>query len=131
MRNTYIAAGQDDERAMIATMGDGLYAKKLGNGSVDPATGSFNFAVSEGYLVRDGRITTPVRGASLIGKGADILIYGHTHVPKVVQRNHLLVINPGSLSLPRQENHEPSYAVLNIEGDDISCEIRYPLMKQE
>ncbi len=64
-------------------------------------------------------------------KGADILIYGHTHVPKVVKRNHLLVINPGSLSLPRQENHEPSYAVLNIEGDDISCEIRYPLMKQE
>ena len=64
-------------------------------------------------------------------KGADILIYGHTHVPKVVQRNHLLVINPGSLSLPRQENHEPSYAVLNIEGDYISCEIRYPLMKQE
>ena len=48
MRNTYIAAGQDDEREMIATMGDGLYAKKMGGGSVDPATGGFNFAVSEG-----------------------------------------------------------------------------------
>lgn len=74
MRNTYIAAGMDDERDMIATMGDGLYAKKLGGGSVDPATGSFNFAVSEGYLVKDGRIVSPVRGASLIGKGADILM---------------------------------------------------------
>jgi TldD protein len=74
MRNTYIAAGQDDEREMIATMGDGLYAKKMGGGSVDPATGVFNFAVSEGYLVRDGRIVSPVRGASLIGKGADVLM---------------------------------------------------------
>lgn len=74
MRNTYIAAGQDDERDMIATMGDGLYAKKMGGGSVDPATGGFNFAVSEGYLVQDGRIVSPVRGASLIGKGADILM---------------------------------------------------------
>ena len=74
MRNTYIAAGLDDEREMIATMGDGLYAKKLGGGSVDPATGNFNFAVSEGYLVKDGKVTSPVRGASLIGKGADILM---------------------------------------------------------
>lgn len=74
MRNTYIAAGRDDDREMIATMGDGLYAKKMGGGSVDPATGGFNFAVAEGYLVKDGRITTPVRGASLIGKGADILM---------------------------------------------------------
>ena len=74
MRNTYIAAGQDDERDMIATMGNGLYARKLGGGSVDPATGGFNFAVSEGYLVKDGRVTMPVRGASLIGKGADILM---------------------------------------------------------
>ncbi len=74
MRNTYIAAGMDDDREMIATMGDGLYAKKLGGGSVDPATGGFNFAVSEGYLVKDGHISTPVRGASLIGKGADVLM---------------------------------------------------------
>jgi TldD protein len=73
MRNTYIAPGKDDEAEMIRTMGDGLYAKKMGGGSVNPATGEFNFAVSEGYLVKDGRITTPVRGASLIGKGADIL----------------------------------------------------------
>ena len=55
-------------------MGDGLYAARMGGGSVDPATGEFNFAVQEGYLVKDCKITTPVRGASLIGKGADILM---------------------------------------------------------
>lgn len=74
MRNTYIAPGNDDEKEIIATMGDGLYAAKMGGGSVNPATGEFNFAVQEGYLVKDGRITTPVRGASLIGKGADVLM---------------------------------------------------------
>lgn len=74
MRNTYIAPGTDDEEEMIRTMGDGLYAAQMGGGSVNPATGEFNFAVQEGYLVQDGRITTPVRGASLIGKGAQILM---------------------------------------------------------
>jgi len=74
MRNTYIAPGNDDDAAMIRTMGDGLYAKKMGGGSVNPATGEFNFAVSEGYLVKDGKITTPVRGASLIGKGSGVLV---------------------------------------------------------
>jgi len=74
MRNTFIAPGKDDTDEMIRTMGDGLYAKRIGGGSVNPGTGEFNFAVAEGYLVKDGKITTPVRGASLIGKGADILM---------------------------------------------------------
>lgn len=74
MRNTYIAAGSDDDAEMIATMGDGLYAAKMGGGSVNPATGEFNFAVSEGYLVKDGKIAHPVRGASLIGRGGEVLM---------------------------------------------------------
>ncbi len=74
MRNTYIAAGRDDEAEMIATMGTGLYAKSMGGGSVNPATGEFNFAVEEGYWVEDGRILRPVRGASLIGKGGEVLM---------------------------------------------------------
>ena len=74
MRNTFIAPGQDDEQEMLRTMGDGLYAAQMGGGSVNPATGEFNFAVQEGYLVRDGRIVSPVRGASLIGKGSEILM---------------------------------------------------------
>ena len=74
MRSTFIAPGQDDEAEMIATMGDGLYAKKMGGGSVNPATGEFNFAVNEGYLVKDGKIAHPVRGASLIGRGSEVLL---------------------------------------------------------
>jgi len=73
MRNTYIAAGTDDENEMIASVDYGLFAKKMGGGSVNPATGEFNFAVSEGYMIRDGKIAEPVRGATLIGRGADIL----------------------------------------------------------
>ena len=73
MRNTFIAPGNDDEAEIISSMGDGLYARAMGGGSVNPITGEFNFAVSEGYLVKGGRIDRPVRGATLIGKGADIL----------------------------------------------------------
>ena len=73
MRNTYIAAGEDDEAEIIASCPDGLYAKAMGGGSVNPVTGEFNFAVDEGYLIRDGKIDVPVRGASLIGRGSDIL----------------------------------------------------------
>ncbi len=74
MRSTFIAPGNDDEAEMIVTMGDGLYAKKMGGGSVNPATGEFNFAVNEGYLVKDGKIAHPVRGASLIGRGSEVLL---------------------------------------------------------
>ncbi len=73
MRNTFIAPGSDDEDEIIATCGDGLYAKSMGGGSVNPVTGEFNFAVAEGYLIRDGRVDRPVRGATLIGKGAEVL----------------------------------------------------------
>ncbi|MBR6753696.1 MAG: TldD/PmbA family protein, partial [Clostridia bacterium] len=73
MRNTYIAAGEDDENEIISSMGDGLYAKAMGGGSVEPSTGKFNFNVLEGYLVKDGKIAHPVRGASLIGRGSEIL----------------------------------------------------------
>lgn len=74
MTNTYIAAGNDDEREIIKSISDGLYAKKMGGGSVNPVTGEFNFAVSEGYIVKNGEIQEPVRGASLIGKGSEVLM---------------------------------------------------------
>ena len=73
MTNTFICAGNDDPDEMIRTMGTGLYAASLGGGSVNPLTGEFNFAVGEGYWVKDGKIAYPVRGAMLIGKGAEIL----------------------------------------------------------
>lgn len=74
MTNTYIAAGNDENEAIIASISDGLYAKKMGGGSVNPVTGEFNFAVAEGYLVKNGKISEAVRGASLIGKGSEILL---------------------------------------------------------
>jgi len=74
MTNTYIANGDDNPEDIIKSISDGLYAKKMGGGSVNPVTGEFNFAVSEGYLVKNGVIQEPVRGASLIGKGSDILM---------------------------------------------------------
>ena len=64
---------QKHAEEIIANTEFGLYAKQMGGGSVDPATGSFNFAVLEGYMIRNGRIAEPVRGATLIGKGAEVL----------------------------------------------------------
>lgn len=74
MTNTYIAPGKDNPEDIIKSMSEGLYAKKLGGGSVNPVTGEFNFAVAEGYLVKNGEIQEPVRGASLIGKGEEVLM---------------------------------------------------------
>lgn len=74
MTNTYIANGKDNPQDIIKSISDGLYAKKLGGGSVNPVTGEFNFAVQEGYLVKNGIIQEPVRGASLIGKGSEVLM---------------------------------------------------------
>ncbi|NFN95649.1 TldD/PmbA family protein [Clostridium botulinum] len=74
MTNTYIANGKDNPEDIIKSISDGLYAKKLGGGSVNPVTGEFNFAVQEGYLVKNGVIKEPVRGASLIGKGSEVLM---------------------------------------------------------
>ena len=73
MTNTFIANGKSTPEEIIAHTEFGLYAKQMGGGSVDPATGSFNFAVLEGYMIRNGRIAEPVRGATLIGKGAEVL----------------------------------------------------------
>lgn len=74
MTNTFILAGEDDLDEMIKEIPYGLYCKSMSGGSVDPSTGDFNFAVQEGYLIQDGKIVKPVKGASLIGNGADTLL---------------------------------------------------------
>lgn len=73
MTNTYIAAGSSKAEEIFANTEYGIYAKYMGGGSVDPSTGDFNFAVMEGYIVENGKITSPVRGATLIGRGIDVL----------------------------------------------------------
>lgn len=73
MTNTYILNGQSHFEDMIASMDDGIYAKYLGGGSVNPTTGEFNFATQEAYLVKNGKIHSPIKGATLIGTGLEIL----------------------------------------------------------
>ena len=73
MTNTYIAPGEDKNEDIIASIEYGLYAASMGGGSVNPVTGEFNFAVNEGYMIRNGKICEPVRGASLVGKGSEII----------------------------------------------------------
>lgn len=73
MTNTYIVPGTDKNEDIISSIEYGLYAKEMGGGSVNPVTGEFNFAVNEGYLIRKGKICEPVRGASLVGKGSQII----------------------------------------------------------
>lgn len=73
MTNTFIAEGPHTRDQIISNTEYGLYAKSMGGGSVNPATGDFNFAVNEGYIIRNGQIAEPVRGATLIGNGPAIL----------------------------------------------------------
>lgn len=73
MTNTYIAPGDDSNEDIIGSIEYGLYAKEMGGGSVNPVTGEFNFAVNEGYLIRNGKVCEPVRGASLVGKGSEVI----------------------------------------------------------
>ena len=69
MTNTFFAPGQATAEELIAGVDRGLYAVSFGGGQVEPATGDFVFGVSEGYLIEHGRVTAPVRGATLIGNG--------------------------------------------------------------
>jgi TldD protein len=73
MSNTYIAPGQSRPEEIIAQTASGFYARSMGGGSVNPATGEFNFAVQEGYMIRNGKIAEPLRGATLIGTGLEVL----------------------------------------------------------
>jgi len=74
MTNTFIAPGKLSSDEIISNTDYGLYAKKMGGGSVNPATGEYNFAVECGYMIRQGNVAEPVRGATLIGKGAQTLL---------------------------------------------------------
>ena len=72
MRNTFIAAGPHSPDELIGSVDQGLYCKSMGGGSVGP-TGQFNFAVEEGYLIENGKLTKPVKGATLIGEAKEVM----------------------------------------------------------
>lgn len=69
MTNTFILPGADDPDDIVAGVDRGVYCKALGGGQVDPASGDFVFGMTEAYLIEGGRITTPIRGANLVGDG--------------------------------------------------------------
>ena len=76
-----------------------------------------------GYFVHSGTLYLKREARK---KGADIVMFGHTHKPYMEEDNELLVLNPGSLSLPRQEGHRPTYIVMEIADDgQISSELFY------
>jgi TldD protein len=73
MTNTFFAPGDATAEELIGGVERGLYAVSFGGGQVEPATGDFVFGVSEGYLIEGGKVTAPVRGATLIGNGLEAL----------------------------------------------------------
>ncbi|AOU98617.1 metalloprotease TldD [Acidihalobacter yilgarnensis] len=73
MTNTYMRAGNDDPEEIIASVEKGLYAVNFGGGQVDITSGKFVFSASEAYLIENGKVTRPVKGATLIGNGPDVL----------------------------------------------------------
>lgn len=73
MTNTYMLAGEHDPAEIIASVERGLYAVNFGGGQVDITSGKFVFSASEAYLIENGRVTRPVKGATLIGNGPDVL----------------------------------------------------------
>ena len=72
MRNTFIAKGNYSQDDLISSIENGLYCKSMGGGSVG-ATGQFNFAVEEAYLIKNGKLTKPVKGATLIGEAKEVM----------------------------------------------------------
>ena len=73
MTNTYMLGGDRDPQEIIASVKNGLYAVNFGGGQVDITNGKFVFSASEAYMIEDGRVTYPVKGATLIGNGPDVL----------------------------------------------------------
>ena len=73
MTNTYMLAGEHDPEEIIASVDKGLYAVNFGGGQVDITSGKFVFSASEAYLIENGKLGAPVKGATLIGNGPDVL----------------------------------------------------------
>jgi TldD protein len=73
MTNTYLLAGEDEPHDIIRSVKRGIYAANFGGGQVDITNGRFVFSASEAYLIEDGRVTRPVKGATLIGNGPEAL----------------------------------------------------------
>jgi TldD protein len=85
MTNTYLANGFHEHDEIIASVNDGLYAVNFSGGQVEVSSGKFVFTANEAYLIENGRITRPVKNATLIGSGQDVL----QHVSMVANNSEL------------------------------------------
>ena len=88
MTNTYMLAGQHDPEEMIRSVKKGLYAVNFGGGQVDITSGKYVFSATEAYLIEDGKVTAPVKGATLIGNGPETM-------QKVKMIGHDLALDAG------------------------------------
>jgi TldD protein len=73
MTNTFMLGGASEPEEILASVESGLYAVSFGGGQVDITSGKFVFSANEAYLIEHGKVTRPVRGASLVGNGPDVL----------------------------------------------------------
>lgn len=94
MRNTFIEPGPHKIEELIASIDNGIYARSMGGGSVNPGTGEFNFSVQEGYLIKNGKIDKAVKGATLIGTGPETL----TKISMVANNFQIMAGMCGSVS---------------------------------
>ena len=112
MTNTYMLAGPHDPREIIASVKKGIYATNFGGGQVDITSGKFVFSAAEAYLIEDGKVTHPVKGATLIGNGPDALT-------RVSMIGNDLALDPGIGTCGKEGQSVPvgvGQPTLKIEG---------------
>jgi len=112
MTNTYMLNGGRDPQEIIASVKKGLYAANFGGGQVDITSGKFVFSAAEAYLIENGRITSPVKGATLIGNGPDVL-------QRVAMIGNDMALDPGVGTCGKEGQSVPvgvGQPTLKIEG---------------
>jgi TldD protein len=112
MTNTYMLAGPHDPAEIIASVSRGIYATNFGGGQVDITSGKFVFSAAEAYLIEDGKVTHPVKGATLIGNGPDALT-------RVTMIGNDLELDPGIGTCGKEGQSVPvgvGQPTLKIEG---------------
>jgi TldD protein len=100
MTNTFLTKGTDDPADVISSVKNGLYCRAFGGGQVDIANGSFVFEVKEGYLIEDGKLTAPVRGATLVGNGPETL-------SRITRVGHDAELDPGVYTCGKEGQSVP------------------------
>ncbi|MCL2075444.1 MAG: metalloprotease TldD [Betaproteobacteria bacterium] len=100
MTNTYMLAGRHEPEEILRSVKKGIYAVNFGGGQVDITSGKFVFSMSEAYLIEDGRPTAPIKGATLIGNGPDVLL-------RIAMIGNDLALDPGVGSCGKEGQSVP------------------------